>query len=271
VTNRRGRTGIGSAPRGLVGAAFCGLALIGAVAACARPGNTPAGTPSAPVTTTVTLHASAIPAAPLPVSAFVTPVPHGSGLPMPVPPGTGLRRPGVADCAQPAVAVPKPATTPRPDAARPGAARPNPAQPGAAQPGAAQPGAAQPGPVGTHPRGSGANDAGSAQERAQRALDAQLRAAFPTRGPVPEAVAKRAAECARLLQIDLTLRTADGRPVDDKAVRAALAATGLTKAVVEPGPRFATSTGEACIIGTVTKGKPAMVIAPLPKGGTCRP
>jgi len=219
----RGRADHGSAPRGILAAAGAALTLIAAAGGCARPGNTPGGTPT-PQPTTVTVEASAVPASPVPMSDLLVPAPTGTSAPPR----------GVARCATAATAVPKPA------------------------------------PGTTHPRGSGPNDAGSPRDRREQVLESQ-RATYPRRGDVPAVAAAAATECARLLQLEFTLRTAGGRPLDEEAVRAALQSTGLTKAVIEPGPRFATSTGQACIIGTVTAGRPAMVIAPLPSDGTCRP
>jgi len=180
-----------------------------AAAGCARPGNTPGGTPTAPP---AELHASVAavnPAVPAPEQPRLAP---SRSLTVP---------PGVARCALPVVAVPKPGTTAGPE---------------------------------------------EAQERARRALESQ-RATFPVRGKVPAAAVPGATECARRLQLELTLR----RPLDEANVRAALTSTGLTKAVVEPGPRFATSTGLACIVGTVTADEAAMVITPLPADRACRP
>jgi hypothetical protein len=45
---------------------------------------------------------------------------------------------------------------------------------------------------------------------------------------------------------------------------------GLLQPVVVAGPAFAASTGEACIVGTFTDGRPAMTLTPL-SGTTCRP
>jgi hypothetical protein len=186
------------------------VALI-AAAGCARPGNTPVGTPTAPP---AERHASVV---------AVNPAVSAPEQPSLAPSRSLAVRPGVARCALPVVAVPKPGTT----------------------------------------AGAGADEA---QERARRALESQ-RATFPVRAEVPAAAVPGAIECARLLQLELTLR----RPLDEANVQAALTSTGLTKAVVEPGPRFATSTGLACIVGTVTGDEAAMVITPLPADRTCRP
>jgi hypothetical protein len=147
---------------------------------------------------------------------------------------------------------------------------PKPAIPQPAIPEQAIPEQAIPEPSRTYDRGSGPNDAGSARERRAQVLESQ-RATFPRRGEIGAAAAAGATECARLLQLEFTLRMAGDRPLDEVAIRAALRSTGLTKAVIAPGPRFATSTGQACIIGAVTGDGPAMVIAPLPPDHTCRP
>jgi hypothetical protein len=200
------------------------VALVAAVAACARPGDTPGGTP----TTTVTFHASAAPQ----TSAGLRPVP-ASRLP---------QRPGLAACAQPAVAVPKPVPSPT--------------------------GSARPRPDSSHPRGAGPNDAG---ERARQALEA-AQSPIPRNGSVPADAAESAEQCVRRLQQEFTLRAAgSGRFPDEAAVRASLQSAGLLRPVVEPGPRFAASTGEACILGGFAAGQPAMTIAALPDSGTCRP
>jgi hypothetical protein len=184
------------------------MALI-AAAGCARPGNTPGGTPTAPPAERQASVVAVNPAVPAPQQARLAP---SRSLAV---------RPGIARCALPVVAVPKPGTT------------------------------------------AGPNEA---QERARRALESQ-RATFPVRGRVPAAAVPGAIECARLLQLELTLR----RPLDEAKVQAALTSAGLTKAVVEPGPRFATSTGLACIVGTVAADQAAMVITPMPADRSCRP
>jgi hypothetical protein len=233
VTFPRGRAGDGSAPRGL--SAACVLLTLTAAAACARPGDPPGGTPTV---TSRTLHASAAPVSPGP-----GPVPR---------PATGVsRRPGVAECAQPAEPVTR--------------------------------------PVPSHPRGAGPNDAGrpraadsigagtvppesdpGAEERRRRVLESQ-QSPVPRRGDVPPGAVAGAEECVRLLLQEFTLSSAgSGRAPGEAGIRAALTNAGLLQPVVVPGPAFAASTGEACIVGTFTDGKPAMTLTPL-SGTTCRP
>jgi hypothetical protein len=168
-------------------------------------------------------------------------------------------------------AVPAPAQ-PRPAPARSGH---GPADPPGSEVGVARcarvgSAPAIPEPTRTYDRGSGPNDAGSARERARRVLESQ-QSPYPRRGAVTEAAAAGATACARLLHLEFTLRAAGGEPLDEAAVRAALRSTGLTKATVEPDLSFATSTGKACILGTITANKPAMTIAPLPRTGSCQP
>ncbi|HET6532909.1 MAG TPA: hypothetical protein VFH03_20155 [Actinoplanes sp.] len=189
-----------------------------------------------------------MPALPIPASDLLVPAPSPAG----------EHQVGVARCAHPPVAVPKPA----PDDAQRGPTGSKPAGRATQRSATAAP-EPRPGPGAIHP------DAGDARERAERALESQRRT-FPVAPNVPAEVAAGAIECARLLQLEFTLRASGGAPIDEAAIRAALRATGLTKAVVAPGPRFATSTGRACIIGTVTAGRPAMTIAALPPAGTCR-
>ncbi len=231
----RGRAGDGSTPRGLLGA-VCVLLTVTAAAACARPGNTPGGTPTE---TSRSLHASAAPVSPGP-----DPVPR---------PATGIsRRPGVAGCAQPAEPV----------------ARPFPSHPrGAGPDDAGRPRAADPTGAGTAvPPGA---DPG-AEERQRRALESQ-HSPVPRRGDVPPEAVAGAEECVRLLLLEFTLRAAgSGRAPDEADTRAALTNAGLLQPVVVAGPAFAASTGEACIVGTFTDGRPAMTLTPL-SGTTCRP
>jgi hypothetical protein len=214
----------------------CVVLTLTAAAACAQPGNTPGGTPTV---TSRTLQASAAPVSPGP-----GPIPR---------PATGVsRRPGVAECAQPANPVAR--------------------------------------PVPSHPRGAGPDDAGrpraagsigagtvpppeadpGTEERRRRVLESQ-QSPVPRRGDVPPGAVAGAEECVRLLLLDFTLRTAgSGRAPDEAGIRAALTNAGLLQPVVVAGPAFAASTGEACIVGTFPDGKPAMILTPL-SGTTCRP
>jgi hypothetical protein len=95
---------------------------------------------------------------------------------------------------------------------------------------------------------------------------------------VPADAAARAADCISILRMELVLRRASGT-LDENAVRAALTAAHLTRVVVGPGLRFAGSTGQACVVGSVPAGSgsgagagnPEFAITPLSPDGTCRP
>jgi hypothetical protein len=225
------------------------VALSGATAGCARPGNTPAGTPE----TSVTLFASAapIPRGQASLRAEIARAPTGTC-------GTAggvARAPGAAS-------------------ARPFRAAPVPRQPNAA-PRTGAPSAAAPATAASRPDGTE-----SVEERTRRVLEAQ-RSAIPRRGNVPADAAARAADCVVILRMELTLRRASGT-LDENAVRAALTAARLTRVVVGPGLRFAGSTGQACVVGSVPAGgsgagavgdtgNPEIAIAPLRPDGTCQP
>ncbi len=208
------------------------LTVAAAATACARPGNTPGGTPAE---TSRALHASAVVVRP-----DADPVPRVA---------TGAaRRPGLAPCAQP----PEPIAKPVPSRARGATA---------------------------HPRGAGPNDAGpppaadpaEAEQRRRQVLDAQ-QSPPPRRGVVAPGAATGAEQCIAVLRQELALRTAGAdRAPGEADIRAALEGAGLTRPVVRPGPRFAASTGEACVLGTFTGGTAAFTIAALPADGSCRP
>jgi hypothetical protein len=120
------------------------------------------------------------------------------------------------------------------------------------------------------PSGSTASlPASSAAERARRALAAQASPA-PTRGAVPPAALPGAQACVRQLRMTFRLLTAgSGQPPDDTAVRTALQTAGLQQVRVQPGPAFAGSTGQACVIGAFAADSPTFTIAAPAPDGTC--
>jgi hypothetical protein len=65
------------------------------------------------------------------------------------------------------------------------------------------------------------------------------------------------------------LTAGSGQPPDDSAVRTALQTAGLQQVWVQPGPAFAGSTGQACVIGAFTADNPTFTIATLNPDGTC--
>jgi hypothetical protein len=221
-------------------ATCCGVALTAAVAACARQGDTPAGTPT--VVTSVEIGMSAVPAPAGPLSLA------------PLPPGTAKH-----GCAEPGPAIKKPPGTRSPERSR--GAGPNDAGDPRPTPRAMDRPAATPLPGTT----------GDAAERARKALEAQ-QSPVPRRGIVPPAAVPGAEACVRLLQLEFNLlaAAAGGTPAD-AAVRAALLKAGLRDPVVEPGPAFAASTGSACVVGAFTGTEPSMAITPLGRGGACTP
>jgi hypothetical protein len=262
-------------------ATCCGLALTAAAAACARQGNTPAGTPTA--VTSVHLEASAVPAPAM--SLPLVPVAPGVATPGCAEPAPGSRTaPGIATRpatpsrsrgAGPDDAQPKPA----PHGAGPNDAGPKPAPHGAGPNDAGQP---KPGPrgAGTNeaaqpkpaPRGTDPNDFDDPDgvlER-RRALEA-LQSPVPRRGEVPAAAVPAAEACVRLLQAELTLLGVSAGGPADTAVEAALRRAGLRNPVVKPGPAFAGSTGSACVVGSFAGTRPSLVIAPLDPAGACIP
>lgn len=222
------------------------LTVAAAAGACARPGDTPAGTPS---DTTV----SAVPGTP-------------EFGPVPAPATQVSRRPGEAGCAR----VPEPIEKPIPSGSgvHPGRVDPDPADAGRVDPDPADPGR-----VG-HPRGAGPNDAGpastaDAEERRRRVLRSQ-HSPVPRRGDVPAAAVPAAERCIRLLQQEFSLRTAgSGTAPGEEAVRATLTGAGLAGVTVRPGPSFAASTGEVCILGTFTGETPAFTIGALAADRSC--
>ena len=207
--------------------------LVAAVAACARPGDDPAGTPTAPQS----LHAevSAAPAAVLP------PLRRGSPPALP-PSGCGGER----------VAIPEPARPPRSGPARP-------ARSGSVRP-------AQP------PRSPSAEtdpDLRDMQERARRALEA-MREPTPQRAPVPPRALPAAEACVDALRPELNLLAAGGALTEER-LRTHLTAQGLEAVGVRRPLTFAGTVDEACIYGAVTPTGPVFELGPLGADGTCRP
>ena len=110
-----------------------------------------------------------------------------------------------------------------------------------------------------------------ALERRRRNLEAQ-NPPTPTRGAVLAAAIAGAESCVRALRIEFTLLAAGSgtRPSDD-TIRATLRHAGLTSVTVQPGPTFAASTGQACLLGSLTTEKPSFTIAQLGPDGSCHP
>jgi hypothetical protein len=235
------------------------LTLVATLPACARPGDTPTGTPSADV---VTMHMSAAPAPPVMLSRIAVPpswMPAGCANPI-------AARPAPPRGARTIPPTPKPATIPgapnRAPAAIPSAAA---ALPGAANPGATGPEVAELGAATPDVADS------EAAERARRALEA-ANPPIPRRAPVPPEAAAVAEACARKLQPELTLLAASpGGLADDKILRTMLTNAGLTTITIQPGPAFAATAGKACVYGTFPNGKPELSIGPQQPNGTCRP
>lgn len=233
------------------------------ITGCARPGDTPAGSP----TETVTVWASAAPAerdgSVVGPSAFARrPVPPGADCrdrPITTNPGTATGRPP----------TPKPAASA--EAVRPGT--PNPlASVGAGRPpkpldsaGAGRPST----PLTSAGAAPSAGAAADAAERRRRAL-AEANPPLPRRAGVPEAAAARAESCARRISPELTLLSVTGAP-DDNAIRQILTTAGLDQVAIRPGPAFAASTGRACLYGTLTSDHPKLSIGPLAPNGSCPP
>lgn len=203
----------------------CGV-ILAAVAACARPGNTPEG---APVTTVVSFHVEASGAriARPDISSYLTRAPA---------------KDGTVSCAQdPVIArVPSGEVPPPNRGAGPNDSRPR----GAA----------------TAPKRAVPSD--DAAERTRRTLE-QQQTPLPRRGDVPEAAARGAESCARNLSIELTLLLHSGIGVTPSTITRALTNTGLVEPVVA-GDRFAASTGKACVVGRIVDGEAELSIAPLP-------
>jgi hypothetical protein len=232
-------------------------ALVAAVAACARPGNTPEGHTGVS-TVTMTAEAPAASIARPDISSFLTRMPA---------------KDGTVPCAQdpviarrPSGEIPPPNRGAGPDDAQPKAGiRPDGAQPGAG----AGPDGAQPNRDDTRPK-SGATittngPSDDADERTRRTLE-QQQTPLPRRGDVPEAAARGAESCARNLSLELNLLLHSGIGVTPATITRSLTNTGLLQPVVE-GDRFAASTGKACVVGRIVDGKAELSIAPLP----CKP
>jgi hypothetical protein len=237
------------------------------ITGCARPGDTPAGSP----TEAVTVWASAAPAqrdgSVVGPSAFARrPVPPGVDCRdrlITTGPGATTGRPPAskptasAEAARPA--IPKPLTSA--EAGRP----PTPKRLASAR--AARPPA--PKRLTSIGAASSAGAAADAAERRRRAL-AEANPPLPRRAGVPEAAAVRAESCARRISPELTLLSVTGAP-DDNAIRQILSTAGLDQVVIRPGPTFAASTGKACLYGTLTSDHPKLSIGPLAPNGSCPP
>jgi len=214
--------------------------LVSAVAACARPGNTPEGPPEV---RTVTLTAEAAPAsiARPDISSFVTRAPA---------------KDGTVSCAQdPLIARLPSGEAPVPPPNR--GAGPNDAQPNDAQPQGAQPQGAA-----TAPRRAVPSLSDDAAERSRRTLE-QQRTPLPRHGEIPEAAARGAEACARILSLELNLLQHSDIGLTPAAINRALTNTGLLEPRVAPG-RFAASTGKACVAGQIVDGKAVLSITPPP-------
>lgn len=201
-------------------------ALVAAVTACARPGNTPER--HAEISTvTVTAEAPSVSIAQPDISSFLTRMPA---------------KDGTVPCAQDPVIARRPSgAVPPPDRG-------------------AGPDDAQPKGGATAPRRAVPSD--DAAERSRRTLE-QQQTPLPRRGDVPEAAARGAESCARNLSAQLTLLLHSGIGVTPATITRLLTNTGLLQPIVE-GDRFAASTGKACVVGRIVDGKAELSIAPLP-------
>jgi hypothetical protein len=92
----------------------------------------------------------------------------------------------------------------------------------------------------------------------------------PTRGAVKPSVIPAAENCVHLLSLRFSLLAAGDKALTEPTVRAELLDAGLTGVIVDPGPTFAASTGQACVVGTFTAGTPIFAITPLAGDGSCR-
>ncbi|MEU8230202.1 hypothetical protein AB0C12_11420 [Actinoplanes sp. NPDC048967] len=109
-----------------------------------------------------------------------------------------------------------------------------------------------------------------AAERARRALEA-ANPPLPRRGPLPSAAAARAEACARNLSPQLNLLMHASDALDEQTLRAMLTREGLTGVVIGPGPKFAGTTGNACVHGSLAGDGPDLSIGPPAPDGTCHP
>ncbi|WP_285691034.1 hypothetical protein [Actinoplanes sp. NBRC 103695] len=177
-------------------------ALVAAVAACARPGNTPEGHASVS-TVTMTAEAPAASIAQPDITSFLTRMPA---------------KDGTVSCAQD--------------------------------------------PIIAHLPSGGSELSGDAAERSRRALAQQL-TPLPRSGEIPEAAARGADACARILSLELNLLQHSDIGLTPAAITRALTKTGLLDPLVA-ADHFAASTGKACVAGRIVDGKPVLSIAPLP-------
>ncbi len=121
------------------------------------------------------------------------------------------------------------------------------------------------------PDPSASVDLNDPRQRALHALAQQYRPT-PQRAPVPEAAVPGAEACVQLLAVTFSLVAAGtGRTPEASEIDGALRQAGLTKIVVDTGPVFSASTGEACVFGTFPAGEPEFMLGPLGADGSCGP